>query len=143
MSWEWLAIVMFVLFLILILSGYPVAYSFAGTAIVFGALGLSLGAFDLNLLKLLPNRWFGAMSDFTLLAIPFFVFMGAIFEKSGLAERLLNTIGMLLGPLPGGLALATWKHPRTTFDVDVLLVADGPQRAPERPASRRLPAEED
>ncbi|MCO5183266.1 MAG: TRAP transporter large permease subunit [Anaerolineae bacterium] len=107
MSWEWLAIVMFVLFLILILSGYPVAYSFAGTAIVFGALGLSLGAFDLNLLKLLPNRWFGAMSDFTLLAIPFFVFMGAVFEKSGLAERLLNTIGILLGPLPGGLALAT------------------------------------
>lgn len=107
MGFEWLAIVMFALFLILILSGYPVAYSFAGTAIVFGALGLSLGAFDLNLLKLLPNRWFGAMSDFTLLAIPFFVFMGAVFEKSGLAERLLNTIGILLGPLPGGLALAT------------------------------------
>ena len=106
MGFEWLAIVMFVLFLFLILSGYPVAYSFAGTAIVFGGIGLALGAFDLNLLKLLPNRWFGAMSDFTLLAIPFFVFMGAIFEKSGLAEKLLNTIGILLGPLPGGLALA-------------------------------------
>ncbi len=106
MGFEWLAIVMFVLFLFLILSGYPVAYSFAGTAIVFGGIGLALGAFDLNLLKLLPNRWFGAMSDFTLLAIPFFVFMGAMFEKSGLAEDLLNTIGILLGPLPGGLALA-------------------------------------
>lgn len=106
MGFEWLAIVMFVLFLILILSGYPVAFSFAGTAIVFGAIGLALGAFDLNLLRLLPNRWFGAMSDFTLLAIPFFVFMGAIFEKSGLAEELLTTIGILLGPLRGGLALA-------------------------------------
>ncbi len=106
MNFEWLAIVMFVLFLFLILSGYPVAYSFAGTAIAFGALGLALGAFDLNLLKLLPNRWFGAMSDFTLLAIPFFVFMGAIFEKSGLAEKLLKTIGILLGPMRGGLALA-------------------------------------
>lgn len=103
---EWIAIVMFVLFLFLILSGYPVAFSFAGTAIVFGGIGLALGAFDLNLLKLLPNRWFGAMSDFTLLAIPFFVFMGAIFEKSGLAERLLVTIGMLMGPMRGGLALA-------------------------------------
>ena len=106
MNFEWLAIVMFVLFLFLILSGYPVAFSFAGTAIAFGALGLVLGAFDLNLLKLLPNRWFGAMSDFTLLAIPFFVFMGAIFEKSGLAEKLLKTIGILLGPMRGGLALA-------------------------------------
>ncbi len=106
MGFEWIAIVMFVLFLFLILSGYPVAFSFAGTAIVFGAIGLALGAFDLNLLRLLPNRWFGAMSDFTLLAIPFFVFMGAIFEKSGLAEQLLTTIGQLMGPLRGGLALA-------------------------------------
>ncbi|HRQ41965.1 MAG TPA: TRAP transporter large permease subunit [Chloroflexota bacterium] len=105
-GFEWIAIIMFVLFLFLILSGYPVAFSFAGTAIVFGAIGLALDAFDLNILKLLPNRWFGSMSDFTLLAIPFFVFMGAIFEKSGLAERLLETIGLLMGPLPGGLALA-------------------------------------
>lgn len=103
---EWIAVIMFVLFLILILSGYPVAFSFAGTAIAFGAIGLALGAFDARLIRLLPNRWFGSMSDFTLLAIPFFVFMGAIFEKSGLAERLLTTIGLLMGPLRGGLALA-------------------------------------
>ncbi len=106
MGFEWLAIVMFGLFLILILSGYPVAFSFAGTAIIFGLLGLALDAFDLRLLRLLPNRWFGSMSDFTLLAIPFFVFMGSIFEKSGLAEKLLTTIGMLFGPIRGGLALA-------------------------------------
>ncbi|RME72611.1 MAG: TRAP transporter large permease subunit [Chloroflexi bacterium] len=106
MGFEWIAIVMFVLFLILLLVGYPVAFSFAGTALVFGAIGLALGAFDLNLLKLLPNRWFGSMSDFTLLAIPFFVFMGAVFEKSGLAEQLLTTVGMLMGPMRGGLALA-------------------------------------
>ncbi|MDW8316224.1 MAG: TRAP transporter large permease subunit [Anaerolineae bacterium] len=106
MGFEWVAIIMFVLFMALILTGYPVAYSFAGTAVIFLLLGLALGAFDLRLLRLLPNRWFGAMSDFTLLAIPFFVFMGAVFEKSGLAERLLTTIGMLFGPLRGGLALA-------------------------------------
>lgn len=106
MSFEWLAIVMFVLFFVLILYGYPVAFSFAGTAIVFLGLGLALGAFDLKLLLLLPNRWFGTMSDFTLLAIIFFVFMGAVFEKSGLAEQLLETVGILMGPLRGGLALA-------------------------------------
>ena len=106
MGFEWIAIVMFVLFLILILSGYPVAFSFAGTAIVFGAIGLAIGAFPIARMGLLQNRWFGAMSDFTLLAIPFFVFMGAVFEKSGLAEQLLNTIGMLMGPVRGGLALA-------------------------------------
>ena len=102
----WLAIVMFVLFLILLLSGYPVAFSFAGTGVVFGLLGIALGAFPLARMGVLYSRWFGAMSDFTLLAIPFFVFMGAVFEKSGLAERLLVTIGILLGPMRGGLALA-------------------------------------
>ncbi|MBX3050571.1 MAG: TRAP transporter large permease subunit [Caldilineaceae bacterium] len=106
MGFEWLAIAMFVFFFVLILYGYPVAFSFAGTAIVFVVLGVAFGAFNLNLLKLLPNRWFGTMSDFTLLAIIYFVFMGAVFEKSGLAERLLTTVGILLGPMPGGLALA-------------------------------------
>ena len=106
MGFEWLALVMFVLFFILILYGYPVAFSFAGTAVIFGLVGLALGAYDLNVLKLLPSRWFGTMSDLTLLAIIFFVFMGAVFEKSGLAEDLLETVGVLMGPLPGGLALA-------------------------------------
>lgn len=106
MGVELLAIAMFVIFFILILYGYPVAFSFAGTAVVFMAIGYLMGEFNLNWLKLLPNRWFGTMSDFTLLAIIFFVFMGAIFEKSGLAERLLTTVGILLGPMRGGLALA-------------------------------------
>lgn len=106
MGFEWLAITMFVLFFVLILYGYPVAFSFAGTAIAFLVLGYFLGAFDFKLLLLLPNRWFGTMSDFTLLAIIFFVFMGAVFEKSGLAERLLETVGILMGPMRGGLALA-------------------------------------
>lgn len=110
---RWFSIVMFDLFLILILSGYPVAFSFAGTGMFFGIIGiigysLTNGqfGFPLGRLGLLQDRWFGSMKDFTLLAIPFFVFMGAIFEKSGLAERLLTTIGILLGPLRGGLALA-------------------------------------
>lgn len=103
---EWLAIVMFAGFFLFIMSGYPVGYSFAATAILFGGIGYALGAFNLNLLKLLPSRWFGTMSDFTLLAIPFFIFMGAVFERSGLAEELLETVGRLMGKIRGGLALA-------------------------------------
>jgi tripartite ATP-independent transporter DctM subunit len=103
---RWYSIIMFDFFLVLILSGYPVAFSFAGTGILFGLIGVSTGLFPLARLGLLHNKWFGSMSDFTLLAIPFFVFMGAVFEKSGLAEELLTTIGQLLGAVRGGLALA-------------------------------------
>lgn len=106
MNYEWLAILMFAGFFLLLFSGYPVAFSFAGAAMIFGLIGLAVDAFDMRLLLLLPNRWFGTMSDFTLLAIPYFVFMGAVLEKSGLAEDLLETIGILFGPLRGGLALA-------------------------------------
>jgi tripartite ATP-independent transporter DctM subunit len=105
-GYEWLSIVMFAGFFALLMTGYPVAFSFVGTGIIFGLIGVGLGLFDLNLLRLLPNRWFGTMSDYTLLAIPFFIFLGAVLEKSGLAEELLETIGILLGPLPGGIALA-------------------------------------
>jgi tripartite ATP-independent transporter DctM subunit len=104
---EWLAIIMFVFFLALLLVGYPVAFSFAGTAIVFSLLGIAFDVFPLVSLNLLFNRWFGdAINNFVLVAIPFFVFLGAVFEKSGLAERLLTTIGVLMGSLKGGLALA-------------------------------------
>ena len=105
MSIEWLAIFMFAVFLVLLLAGYPVAFSFAGTAIVFGAIGVLTGEFDFNRFIVLFSRWFKAVDNFTLLAVPFFVFMGAILEKSGLAERMLTTIGMALGRLRGGLGL--------------------------------------
>ena len=94
-----LSLIMFVVFLAMILIGYNVAFSFASTALFFSFVGNLLGVFDPNTLNVLPGRWFGAVSDSTLLAVPFFVLMGAILERSGLAERLLNAIGMLLGPL--------------------------------------------
>jgi tripartite ATP-independent transporter DctM subunit len=72
---------------------------------VFGLIGLALGAFKPELLRALPDRWFGTMSDYTYLAIPYFVYMGTILEKSGLAEDLLETVGILFGRIPGGLAL--------------------------------------
>ena len=103
---QWLGILMFVGFFFLLLTGYPVAFSFAGISIIFGLIGLAMEAFDFNLLLSLPNSWFGIMSDSTLLAIPFFIFMGALLEKSGLAEELLDTVGQLMGPIKGGVALA-------------------------------------
>jgi tripartite ATP-independent transporter DctM subunit len=106
MGFEWLAIAMFAGFLAILMSGYPVALSFAGTALVFGGLGYLVEAFDPNRLLLLPNLWFGTMSNSTLLAIPFFVFLGTVLEKSGIAENLLETIGVLMGPVRGGVALA-------------------------------------
>jgi tripartite ATP-independent transporter DctM subunit len=85
--------------------GYPIGPTFAGTAILFGLIGLSLGVFQPETLRMLPNRWFGTMNDYTYLAIPYFVYMGALLEKSGLAEDLLETVGILFGRIPGGLAL--------------------------------------
>ncbi len=106
MGFEWLAIAMFAGFLVILLTGYPVAFSFAGSALLFGLVGLALDAFDLNLTRLLPNRWFSTMNDYQLLAVPYFVFLGAVLEKTGIAEELLETIGVVLGPLRGGMGLA-------------------------------------
>ncbi len=107
MSLEILAIIMFAVFMVIILSGYPVAFSFAGTAVVFFLLGVIFGDLSFRTLNVLFSQWFAnSVSNFTFLAIPFFVFMGAVFEKSGLAERLLVTVGYLMGPLRGGMAVA-------------------------------------
>jgi len=107
MSLELLAVIMFAVFLAIILSGYPVAFSFAGTAVVFFFIGVLFGDLKIASLNVLFSQWFAnSVSNFTFLAIPFFVFMGAVFEKSGLAEKLLTTIGYLMGPLRGGMAVA-------------------------------------
>jgi tripartite ATP-independent transporter DctM subunit len=96
---------MFLGVLAMIFTGYPVAFALGGTALLFALLGAAAGSFDLVLLYALPERTFGTMSNFTLLAVPFFIFMGAVLEKSRLAEHLLETIGMLFGRFRGGLAI--------------------------------------
>ncbi len=106
MEAEWLAPLMFVGALILIFTGFPVAFALGGTAFIFAFLGVELGMFDWPLLMALPDRTFGIMSNFVLLAVPFFIFMGTMLEKSRLAEDLLTTIGQVFGPMRGGLALA-------------------------------------
>jgi tripartite ATP-independent transporter DctM subunit len=97
---------MFVVLFLLIFVGYPVAFVLGGVSLVFAALGVAAGAFDWRYLELFPERVFGVIANQVLLAIPFFVFMGTMLERSRLAEDLLRTIGLLFGPLRGGLALA-------------------------------------
>ena len=106
MMYEWLAPLMFAAALLLIFSGYPVAFALGGTSLIFAFIGVAVGFFDWNLMLALPDRVFGMMSNYVLLAVPFFIFMGTMLEKSRLAEDLLKTIGLLFGPLRGGLALA-------------------------------------
>lgn len=96
---------MFLGALALIFTGYPVAFALGGTALLFAGLGALAGDFDLILLRAMPDRIFGTMSNYTLLAVPFFIFMGTVLEKSKLAEQLLESIGILFGRFRGGLAL--------------------------------------
>ncbi|MEN9767633.1 MAG: hypothetical protein RLZZ32_1593 [Cyanobacteriota bacterium] len=97
---------MFLALVAALLSGYPVAFGLGGISVLFALLGMAFGVIEPQFLSALPQRIFGIMSNFTLLAIPAFVFMGAMLEKSGIAERLLVTMGRLLGGIRGGLALA-------------------------------------
>lgn len=103
---EWLGPLMFLGALVILSIGYPVAFSLAAVGVIFGLIGVSLGIFDPILIRALPSRIFGIASNFTLLAIPYFIFLGAMLEKSGLAEDLLDTMGVLFGPMRGGLAIA-------------------------------------
>ena len=106
MNGDWLAPLMFAAVFVLIFAGFPVAFALGGTALFFAVLGVAAGYFDWALLFAMPERIFGVMSNFVLLAVPFFIYMGTVLEKSRLAEDLLTTIGKLFGPLRGGLALA-------------------------------------
>ena len=90
-----------------LLTGFPVAFSLAATGLAFGFIGIEAGLFHDTLFQALPLRIMGIVQNETMLAIPFFTFMGLILERSGMAEDLLETIGQLFGPVRGGLALAT------------------------------------
>src|SRR5579864_2162897 len=101
-----LAPLMFAALVVGLLIGYPVAFSLGAVGLSFGFIGIELGLLNFDLIQALPQRVIGIMSNDTLLAIPFFTFMGLILERSGMAEDLLDTIGQLFGPLRGGLAYA-------------------------------------
>jgi TRAP-type mannitol/chloroaromatic compound transport system permease large subunit len=101
-----MAPVMFAALVVFLLLGYPVAFALAANGLLFGLVGIELGLFSPNFFQALTNRLYGVMENDILLAIPFFTFMGLILERSGMAEDLLDTVGQVFGPVPGGLAYA-------------------------------------
>ena len=101
-----MAPIMFMGLIVFLLLGFSVAFSLAACGLFFGFIGIEMGLLPATLMQALPLRIFGIMQNDTLLAIPFFTFMGLILERSGMAEDLLDTIGQLFGPIRGGLAYA-------------------------------------
>src|SRR5580692_4341480 len=105
---EWMPPLMFGGLVVFMIIGYPVAFSLAAVGFFFGFLAIDFGYFTLPFMQAIPGRVFGAiLSNELLLAIPFFTFMGAILEKCGLAEDMLESMGQLFGPVHGGLGYST------------------------------------
>src|SRR5882724_2365117 len=103
---EILAILMVVAVCCLLFAGYPVALTLGGVSLAFAALGHVAGVMSFSFIGALPQRVFGVMTNEVLLAIPLFIFMGVMLERSRVAEELLETMGRLFGRLPGGLAIS-------------------------------------
>ncbi len=101
-----IALWMFAAVFLVLLTGYPVAFSLGGTALLFAFIGTMLDVFDQAFLQALPNRLFGIMNNQTLIAVPLFVFMGIMLERSRVAEKLLDSMAVLFGKLPGGLGIS-------------------------------------
>ncbi len=106
MGIELLAPAMFATMVVFLLVGYPVAFSLAAVGLAFSLIGIQAGAFGPQLLQALPERVLGIMSNQTLLAIPFFTFMGVVLERSGIAEEMLETMGQVFASVKGGIAYA-------------------------------------
>ena len=97
---------MFAVICLVLLAGFPVAFSLAGTALIFSGIGILTGTFEPALLGTIPNRLYGDMTNMTLVAIPLFVFMGVLLEKSNLAQDLLSNMADIMGGFKGSLALS-------------------------------------
>lgn len=103
---EFIALGMFIAVCLVLMAGYPVAFTLAGTALAFAAGGVMSGSFDSAFLEALPNRLYGIMTNENLVAVPLFVFMGVMLERSRVAESLLETMAALFGRLRGGLGIS-------------------------------------
>ncbi len=101
-----MSLIMFLAAVAVLLTGFPVAFTLAGVALLFALGGSLTGAFDPAYLAAMPSRVFGVMSNETLVAVPLFIFMGVMLERSRLAEELLNTLSQIMGRVRGGLAMA-------------------------------------
>ena len=116
LSHEFFSILLFVLLAVFLLAGYPVSLTLAGTAIIVGFIGYLADLFPLVLLNVLPNRIFGLVTNETLIAVPLFIFMGVMLEKSGIASSLLENMSKLWGKIRGG-------HVYSVLIVGVLMAA--------------------
>jgi TRAP-type mannitol/chloroaromatic compound transport system permease large subunit len=103
---EIIPILLIVLICAALLLGYPVAFTLAGTSILFALLGIALDFFDPNLFKTLPMRIFGIMNNQTLLAVPLFVFMGVVLERSGIAAKMLRDMAIVFKNTNSGLSIS-------------------------------------
>jgi len=103
---EWVALLLFLAVIVLLLAGFPVAFSLGGTALIFALVGVLAGSFESAFLSGLPSRIFGIMTNETLIAVPLFVFMGITLERARIAEDLLETLSALFGSLRGGLGIS-------------------------------------
>jgi tripartite ATP-independent transporter DctM subunit len=103
---EWVSLLLFIAVIVVLLAGFPVAFTLGGTALIFAAIGVLTGNFTEALLSGLPNRIFGIMANETLVAVPLFVFMGVTLERARIAEDLLDTLSALFGSLRGGLGIS-------------------------------------
>lgn len=103
---EWAALFLFLSVILVLLAGFPVAFTLGGTALLFAGVGVLTGDFHAALLSGLPNRIFGIMSNDTLVAVPLFVFMGVTLERARIADELLETLSSLFGSLRGGLGIS-------------------------------------
>lgn len=103
---EWMPLILFIFVCLVLMAGFPVAFTLAGTSLLFAGIGVISGTLDTAFLTALPNRLFGIISNQILIAVPLFVFMGVMLEKSRIDEQLLRNMGMLFGPLRGGLGFS-------------------------------------
>ncbi len=103
---EWMSLVLFATLIVLLMAGYPVAFTLAGVSIIFAFAGSFFGIFDMSFLNALPNRLYGIMTNGTLIAVPLFVFMGVMLQKTKLAENLLESMALLFGQRRGGLGFS-------------------------------------
>lgn len=103
---EVMALLLFISVCLVLLTGYPVAFALSGTALIFAFIGVLTGTFDAAFLTALPNRLYGIMTNMTLIAVPLFIFMGVMLEKSKVADKLLDTMALLFGSMRGGLGIS-------------------------------------
>ena len=103
---EFIPLLMFGVICIVLLAGFPVAFSLAGTALIFAGFGVLTGTFESAFLGAIPNRLYGDMTNMTLVAVPLFVFMGVLLEKSNLAQDLLSNMAEVIGGFRGSLAIS-------------------------------------